>query len=282
MITCPIRQEADPEGGDLGGGASLTSGSTTPSWRDALNVSDEVKSWQGLSNIKDPSDAISQLYNAQKLIGVDKLAKPQDNWTDKQWGDFYGKLGRPESPDKYEFQLDEKLSASVDKEQLEEFKTAFHEAGLTPKQAEKIVSTYLQKESARNESYQQEMQKQQQGALNELLIEWGDHSEANTQMAKMALKKFGDEGITKLLNETGLHAHPTMLRFFHKLAGSIQESGAIGNSGGMVNSAAGAKMTLSQKMQDATWVDALVNPQNPNHDRVVQERIALYKMMIPE
>ena len=108
----PIRNEAgvslDAGTGEGSPAPSATTGSLTAeptapaatqtgSWRDSLNLGDDVKGWTGLENIKDPSDAITQLFHAQKFIGAEKMARPSDQWTEDQWSEHYNSLGRPEA-----------------------------------------------------------------------------------------------------------------------------------------------------------------------------------------
>ena len=66
------------------------------SWKDS--ISEEFR--------KDPSiekfteiDALAKSYiNATRMIGTDKVAIPNKNFTEDQWNEFYDKVGRPEPP----------------------------------------------------------------------------------------------------------------------------------------------------------------------------------------
>lgn len=264
---------------------SLTTTTTpsvsSPTWRDALTVTDEVKSWSGFSNLKDPSDAVIQLYNAQKLIGVDKVPKPKEDWKDEQWNDFYGKIGRPSKADEYQYNIDGTLKPLVDETRLKQFNETFHKAGLTKKQAEQVVTAYLQSESGLREAQSKAKEAQSNTEFVNLSKEWGNQFDANIGVAKQALQKFGDPALIQALNNSGLDSNPAIIKFFHKLGMSLSESKAFGVGSGDINSPANAKITLAQRMNDTEWRSALFDKNNPRHEAVVAERAQLYKNMIP-
>ena len=77
------------------------------SWKET--ISEEFRNDPNISKFTE-IDALAKSYiNATRMIGQDKVAVPNENSTDDQWNEVYGKLGRPESPDKY------KLEAKSDK-----------------------------------------------------------------------------------------------------------------------------------------------------------------------
>lgn len=68
-----------------------------------------------------------------RTIAPDKDAKPEE------WAAFYNKLGRPEKPDGYKFTRDGEFKDLPTLPGLDEYTAAvFHEAGLTPAQADAI------------------------------------------------------------------------------------------------------------------------------------------------
>jgi hypothetical protein len=294
LNNCPIREEFDEgQGGSVTPVASPSLTQTTPSgsnsrplpsWRDTLDLPDDIKQWQGLHNIKDPSDAIKQLYNANKLIGVEKLPKPNEKWNADQWNDFYKQIGRPESPDNYQppkFE-DENLAKALNADKFKEFSKVFHEAGLTQSQSDKIVSSFLQSEMQQSSAQNQAREAHLNQEFVGLQQEWGDKFDSNLDLAKMAFKKFGNDKLTEVLNNSGLDSHPDMIRFFNSVGKMLGESKALGSgSGTLPNSPGQAQVTLGERMSDPQWREALFDDRHPNHARVVQERADLYQRMIP-
>jgi hypothetical protein len=93
----------------------------------------EAKGW------KTPADALTSYANLQKLVGVDpseiiKMPKPDDA---EGWKALHAKLGAPASADGYT--LPEPLAKDP---MALEFRNWAHEAGLSPKQAEAILTGF--------------------------------------------------------------------------------------------------------------------------------------------
>merc|ERR1712196_598310 len=78
--------------------------------------------------------------HAQKLVGADKIPVPNKHATEDDWNAVYSKLGRPETPDGYKFNLPE--DQKVNEEGLKVFADHAHKLGLLPNQAEGMVKFY--------------------------------------------------------------------------------------------------------------------------------------------
>ena len=63
----------------------------------------ELQNNETIKNSKSFTSLAEQLVNSQKLIGS-KVSIPKDG-DEKGWNEFYGKLGRPETADKYTIPL---------------------------------------------------------------------------------------------------------------------------------------------------------------------------------
>lgn len=119
---------------------------------------------------------------------------------------------------------------------LEQVTPLFKELGLNQDQAQKLVDFQAQ-----------QVQASQQGqieAFNQLKTDWieqakkdseigGDKFEETVGTAKQAISKFGNEGLTKLLNEFGIGNHPEVIRFMAKVGTLTKED--VPDSGGSVN-----------------------------------------------
>jgi len=67
------------------------------------------------------------------------VEKPE---TDEDWGEFYGRLGKPESADQYEFTQPEgakEAGLEMDNASLNEWKGKFHELNLTTNPSKRTV-----------------------------------------------------------------------------------------------------------------------------------------------
>ena len=113
---------------------------TNTDWKASL--SDELRAEKSLENIKDVSSLAKSFIHAQKLVGADKIPVPNKHATKQDWDAVYKKLGRPETPDGYKFNLPE--DQKVNEEGLKVFADHAHKLGLLPNQAEGMVKFYNQ------------------------------------------------------------------------------------------------------------------------------------------
>ena len=93
----------------------------------------ELQNNETIKNSKSFTSLAEQLVNSQKLIGS-KVSIPKDG-DEKGWNEFYGKLGRPETADKYTIPALPENSGLVRDEALEKrFLAKAHKAGYSDKQ----------------------------------------------------------------------------------------------------------------------------------------------------
>ena len=114
----------------------------------------------------------------------------------------------------------------LDSAMLEEAMPLFKELNLTQEQAQKLVD--FQSKQA------QAGQQGQVDAFNQLKTDWLDQAKAdkdiggdkfneNVATARLALSKFGSEGLTKLMNDYGIGNNPEMIRFMYNVGKLMKE-----------------------------------------------------------
>ena len=117
---------------------TLTAEKVATDWKASL--SDEIRADKSLENIKDIEGLAKSYVHAQKLVGADKIPVPNKFATDKDWDAVYQKLGRPENPSGYKYDLPE--DQSINQEALKNFSDQAHKLGLLPGQANGVVKFY--------------------------------------------------------------------------------------------------------------------------------------------
>lgn len=122
-------QPVDNSGGRLSEGEAPTQSFTVPEGY-------QDKGWA--ANIKSNDDLWRELDTLQPLIG--KKTIPDDSSSDEDWQNFYNNF-RPESSDKYEFELGEDVT--IDDEIFGKYKEVFHEIGLSNKQAQRLLNAHI-------------------------------------------------------------------------------------------------------------------------------------------
>ena len=215
-----------PEGEGSGGGGA-------PDFRS--QIPEEFRNEPSLAAVTDLPSLVKGYVHAQRLVGQDKIVLPRSDWTDQDFNNFYAKLGRPESPDKYQLPSDVQLNEGMEfsDEVLGQTRAAFHKLGLTSKQAEGVLHHYITSMNARQEATTAQQQQEQQVALQTLRSEWGDQYDTNLATAKEAVKKFGGDEFLQYLEDSGLGNDLRLIKAFHAVGrGMTEDTTGRGGEGG--------------------------------------------------
>lgn len=197
----------------------------------------------------------------KSMIGADKILKPSDKWTDKEYNDFYAQLGRPEAPDKYtmpEVQMPEGLK--LDDAKIAERKALYHKAGLTDKQAKALIEADLTFVKSSYEADKQSTESAKLTAESALKQEWGDKYTANIELARSVVAKFGDEQFVRYVEESGLGNDPRLIKLLAKAGQGLMEDRATGKgTTEIAPNAAQAMAEINQLKADKEFMDKFVS-----------------------
>lgn len=130
----------------------------------------EAKQW------KSADDAIKS-YRDLEAHSSKALHVPGADATAEDWNAFYGKLGRPESPDMYELKLNTEAVPQdfpYDEKSAIEFRTWAHEAGLTPQQAQYLHDKFVGQQAGVFTSTLEQRGKAEGDAHRAITAQWGD------------------------------------------------------------------------------------------------------------
>lgn len=130
----------------------------------------EAKQW------KSPEDAIKS-YRELEAHASKAVKVPGADATAEDWNAFYGKLGRPESPDKYELKLNTEAVPQdfpYDEKSAIEFRTWAHEAGLSPQQAQSLHDKFVGQQANVFTSTLEQRAKAEGDAHRAITSQWGD------------------------------------------------------------------------------------------------------------
>ena len=170
-------------------------------------IPDDYKDRGWAEKIKSNDDLFKAYDNAQSLIGKRPAGIPSQDASDDEWNQFYKAMGRPDEPN-YQFTDPEGLPEGFDPTPFkEQAAKILHEAGLTPKQADKVYNEYLKMELESTGS-QQEQSAEQQKALDE-------------QYDQLTKEHFGEDAEkyeTLLKEDFSKHVPQSLKETFAKLA----------------------------------------------------------------
>jgi hypothetical protein len=204
-------------------------------WIEAIPDAD-LKGWAQNKGFKEPTDALNSYRNLEKLMGADKAGRTvvlPAKWDDAaEVGAFYEKLGRPKDPGGYTMPKE-----GVDADMAKWAQSTFHEAGLTPRQAELVIGKWQEmiggKAAATQEAYQARVAQESEA----LKGEWGAAYNDKLAQAKSAAKSFGvdPETVDKLENALGFGG---LMKFFAEIGARIGEDKMVsGTTNGSFNGA---------------------------------------------
>ena len=133
---------------DVGGGAETASSAP----KSSFSIPSEYSEEKWAQNITSLEGLFKEHANLQKFIGAKPPAIPGQDAGDDEWNSYFDNLRPGESKD-YSFTLDDILGSNIPEESknqvyqaLDPYKEFMYEAGLSPKQADKLIQRVLAKE----------------------------------------------------------------------------------------------------------------------------------------
>lgn len=255
----------------------LTKQFDAPEWKTKLN--EEYREHPTIRNFKDLNEFAKSYIHAQSLVGADKLVVPKDGSGEDAWNDVWNKLGRPEDPSKYEFNVE----GETDEALLNAFKEQAHGAGLNTKQAQKLVEWWNEFNSGQMEKIQSDFKQQQEQGVSQLKAEWGEKGfEKNLSNARVAIDKYTDDNFKSWLDQTGLGNDPNMIKLFSKIGEGMAEKPVRGDDPGLgmsmgVDAAQKRISSIKADLSHPYW-----DAKAPGHQDAVKEVQELYAVAYPD
>ena len=246
------------------------------SWKET--ISEEFRNDPNISKFTE-IDALAKSYiNATRMIGQDKVAIPNENSTDDQWNEVYGKLGRPESPDKYKLEANSDV-VPLDEGAIKQFAENAHQLGLNNKQAQGILEFYKNSMEGSAQQSRIDTETSQAQAEQELRKEWGRSYDDNIKRAAQVAKANMNAEILDLTLSDGrrLGDHPEIIKGFANIANLMSEDKMIGTGEDNATSGRDLNEEISKIVNDRDgpyW-----NKSHPEHDKIVQQVFTLRSMM---
>ena len=246
------------------------------SWKEA--IPEDLRNDPNISKFTELEALAKSYVNATRMIGQDKVAVPNNNSTDDQWNEVYDKLGRPESPDKYQLEVKSDV-VPLDESAIKSFAENAHQLGLNNKQAQGILEFYKNSMEGSAQQNQVDMETAQAQAEQELRKEWGSNYESNIKKAGAVAKANMDANILdmQLKDGTRLGDHPAIIKGFANIANLMSEDKLVSTESESVSQGIDYDAEISKIVNDRDgpyW-----NKAHPDHDKIVQKVFNLRTMM---
>ena len=214
-------------------------------------IPEELREHPSISPIKDVENLARSYVNAQRLIGADKIAVPV-NPTDEDLDRIYDRLGRPETPKDYGFDVDGNV---ITEELAANYADVAHKLRLTPDQAKGVLDYY--RSTVEQEGAQclelAEVAKEQ--TVQSLRQEWGRAFDQKVEAAARVAQEFADPEMFNITLADGskLGDNAEFIKAFAKIADFRQS---------VTSEDTVAEMSQSSVMTPATAqaeIDAIMN-----------------------
>ena len=248
----------------------------TSSWKDS--ISEDYRNDPSIEKFTE-IDALAKSYiNATKMIGQDKIVIPTKNSTEEAWEEAYIKLGRPESPDKYSFDVKSDV-VTMDEGAIKSFAEQSHKLGLNNKQAAGILDFYKNNMEGSAQQAKIDTQTAQAQSEQELRQEWGRDFEGKVKQAGALAKANINPEVLDMTLSNGIRLgdHPEIIKGFAKIAEMMSEDKIVATESENVNTISDIESEISAITNDTDgpyW-----NKNHPDHDKMVQQVYTLREML---
>ena len=240
---------------------------------------EELQNEPSLKNFTDAGQLAKSFIHAQRMVGQDKMAVPNNNFTDEDWKETFTKLGLPKSADDYGVNYN--LAEGADPQPVKNFLSHAHGLGLLPKQAQGILDYYGQLESSAREEAEKNSALARSQNETELRQEFGLAYDKKVNAANNVFKTFfaNDLAELKLQDGTPVGNHPGFIKALANMSDKFSEDNI---SAGQENTSAitpqEAQREIDKIMFDKTH--PYHNKEHPGHEAAVKEMTDLFNAKV--
>ena len=253
-------------------------------WKETLP--EDLRSEPSLSAIQDIPSLAKSYVHAQKMVGADKIVLPGENASEDELTEFYTKLGRPETADKYELTRPENIPEGFPLgESLEKgFRESAHKLGLSSKQTKGLYNWFINSEVETYNNMKRESDEAVAAAEKQLRTDWGAAFDKNVNQVERLVNTFGTDELKTVLKDSGLNNNTHIIRFLGKVTEQLSEDTLKGEppAGFDTMTPAAAQTKIKELKLDEKFMDAYMNPKNLGHKEALEKMEGLYKLAYPE
>ena len=193
-----------------------------------------AKMWDNLKG-KDANE-LAQYVKELKSFAGKKGDIPKADATEEEWSEFYGKLGRPDDTDGYEFSMNDEFrdlvgeSAPFFEKAIDGFKEQAFKLGATPEKADGLVDWYLSMVADQTTEVNKVMEDQSAANDKTLRTEFGDAYDGIQDGIKAMLTNNGmTQEQAEYVEKIGVFKDPAIAIPLSKIAAKFADDPEIGH-----------------------------------------------------
>ncbi len=257
-----------------------------PNPRDAFisMLPEEFRSEGVFAPFNNVGDLAKSYLNAAKMVGLDKgqvLPIPRDD-SQEAWDAVYSKLGRPESPEKYNLESYKDAAAP---EALKDWAGKLHSLGLNQKQVDGILGDFFGQSKAAQEAAEQQKTQQFAAWNEEITKEFGLAKDRKLDAAvNLVEKNMGDGALEFIEQHPEVFKDPRMVKFLVAMSDKTGESTVLLPGGQKTDgpiSPSDAKQQLNALYADPNYQKAAWDKSHPQHQYYVDLQNKLWEYAAP-
>ena len=269
----PPMENGTPAAGAVVGAAPVNGAAPA---EDAIPEWVPKKYWDAEKKSARVEDLGRAYTNLEKLLGREKVPVPVDENDEEGWQRWYNAAGRPEAPDKYEFQRPElPPDLPYDEDTEKAFRAWSHSNGLSKKQAKNLYEGFVKTQIERHAGWAKEQQQRKAELEAGLQREYGGKLEAVKAQAGSVVREFADPEFREFLDQSQLGNDPRMIRFMAKVGAKMQGETRLKGAPPAAPDIKDYKTAIADFREKHK--DALFDRDHPNHALRVQEYTRLFQ-----
>ena len=249
------------------------------------DVPEDYREEKSLSKYQSVGDLAKGHVHLSRMMG-NSVKIPGEDTTDEERNDFYTKMGRPETADKYEYErpdMPEGMHYDGDVETA--FKQLAHDQGLSQNQLGSILDWY--NKYALDSQIDQKLHMDEAYVKGEAALqkEWGHKGyDRNVAIAQRAMNEFGGPELAKLLTEDPRGSHPALIKAFYKMGLKSQEARPLDSEhdSSFMDVGAALKEIENFNKPGHKHYKAYWDKNDPKHAEAIAFRDRLFDMAYPE
>ena len=180
----------------------------------------ELAKHPAAAKFKDAESVFKSYTEAEKRLGgMVSIPKEGDA---EGWKKFYGKLGVPDSPEKYEFEEREFQGIKLGKNEYQDYAKVAHEIGLTPAQVKKLAEFDFQRQTGAYERVQKQIKEAETARSEAIKKTFAENHESMTAKVKQNIEKFADDESRAILMSR-VEKDPEMFKLIANMSSQFSE-----------------------------------------------------------
>lgn len=212
--------------GTEGNGAAPDWGGASPGDFHSL-LPQDMRAEPAFANFKGPVKEVmpkfaKSMLEGQRFIGVppEQIVRlPKADADAAAWDPVWTRLGRPDSPDKYELKAPDGITISPKLDAVA--RAAFHKAGISAKAATQIYQEFTTGQKAEYDAMMAERKAETAKTETAFKGRWGDKFDEELNASKMIYGKLFSPDLQKALTAAGFDSHPGMIEAMNRLSHTI-------------------------------------------------------------